>query len=224
MGLLDPTRDFERVNLRHSEYEGYVVDVNDPKKRQRVRIRVPMLHRGIPDNKLPWVNQRSAQANAGGGVGAAAVPDKGAKVIYKHLENDPHAPQYGQSVTSDDVNKDNELLNEDYPNTVGHVDSHGNRWSTNKSTGDVTMVHKSGATISIDGGGNISIGSAGDLSLAAKGTVTIGGQGGVKINSGGAIDIAGSTIGLNDGAAGSINIPSARSSPTIPDRTNKTTL
>lgn len=225
MSAIDPTRDTERRSLKGAALPGYVVDVNDPEKRQRVRIRVPLLHRGIPDNKLPWVNQQGmGQANAGGGVGTAAVPDKYAKVMYKLLEDDPHAPQYGPSLASDEVNKDNELLKEDYPNTVGHTDSYGNRWSVNKATGDVTMVHKSGATITIDGGGNVNIGSPGDINIGAKGNLNLGAAGVVKISAGSTCDIAGSTIELNTNGASSVNVPGARSKPSIPDRSNKTTL
>lgn len=225
MTLIDTSRDIRPQNLKGATLVGYVVDVNDPEKRQRVRVRVPVLHRGIPDSKLPWANQQgTGQANAGGGVGTAAVPDKYASVAFNLLEDDPHNPHYSATSATDDVNKDNELLQEDYPNTVGHVDSHGNRWSTNKATGDVTMVHKTGATITIDGSGNISIGSPGDVNIGAKGNLNLGAQGKINIHAAGTCDVVGSTIELNTGSGNAVNVPGARQTPQIPNRGNKETL
>ncbi len=226
MSMFDPTRDLRMPSLKGAELEGYVINVDDPEKRQRVKVRVPALHAGIPDDKLPWSNQRGmGQANAGGGVGTASVPDKYAKVAVKYLDDDPHNPQYGPSPTSDDVNKNNELLNEDYPNTVGHTDSHGNRWSTNKATGVVNMTHKSGATINIDGSGNISIGGPSNISIVCKGNMTLGSQGEMTIFSKSVVNVSGdSSIELNTSGSGSINVPAARQKPTIPDRSNQTTL
>jgi len=225
MGLLDPSRDLNRPTLKGTEIEGYVVDVNDPEKRQRVRVRLPALHRNIPDDKLPWMNQRGmSQSNAGAGVGAVSVPDKGAKVSVRFLTDDPHDPQYGPSPTSDDVNKDNELLQEDYPNTVGHVDSFGNRWSTNKATGDVTFIHKSGASSTYDGAGNIHHTAAGDLVLSAKGKIILACDGDLIVSSKSNTSIAGSPIDLNTNPATDVSSVTERSTPSIPDRTGQTTL
>lgn len=226
MGLLDPSRDIKRPSLANTEIEGYVVDVDDPEKRQRVRVRIPVLHRDIPDDKLPWSNQRGMnQANAGAGVGAAAVPDKNAKVMVRFMNDDPHDPQYGPSPTSDEVNKDNELLNEDYPNTIGNVDSYGNRWSTNKATGDVTFVHKSGASHTYDGAGNISMSSPGDIHINAKGSLILAAEGSTTLSSKSVTNIAGSSsVEINSGAASNVTVPGARQTPQIPDRSGQTSL
>lgn len=225
MGLLDPSRDLQRPTLQGAEFEGYVVDNEDPEKRQRVRVRIPVLHRDIPDDKIPWANSRGVgQANAGGGVGAVDVADKNAKVTVKFLTNDPHDPQYGPSPTSDDVNKDNELLNEDYPSTTGHVDKFGNRWSTNKATGDVNFTHKSGATVSIDGSGNVSISSPTDLNFSAKGRISLACSGKLELSTGAGFNIVGAPLDLNTTGPNTPNIPGERSTPQIPDRSGQTSL
>lgn len=226
MGLLDPSRDLSRPTLAGAEIEGYVVDVDDPEKRQRVRVRLPVMHRDIPDDKIPWSNKRgNGLSNAGAGVGSVDVPDKFAKVMVRFLTDDPHDPQYGPSPTSDEVHKDNELLKEDYPNTFGNTDSYGNRWSTNKATGDVNFTHKSGSTMSYDGGGNVSVAAAADMNFAAKGNITIAAQGNLNLSSKAVVNVAGdSSIELNTSGSTTPNVPGERSSPQIPDRSNQTSL
>lgn len=225
MGLLNPSHDINRPTLKGVEVEGVVVDVDDPEKRQRVRVRIPVIHRDIPDDKLPWSNQRGMnQANAGAGVGSVQVPDKFAKVSVRFLSDDPHDPQYGPSPTSDDVNKDNELLQEDYPNTAGHADSFGNRWSTNKATGDVTFVHKSGASTTYDGAGNIAHCAAGDLTLTAKGKIIIASDGELVISTKAGLKVAGAPIDLNIGSATDVAAITPRTTPVIPDQSGNTSL
>lgn len=225
MAMADVTRDFQRPNMANSQFEGYVINVDDPDKRQRVRVRVPVLHRGIPDDKLPWANVMSAgQANAGAGVGTVNVPEKNAKVIINFAEDDPHNPQYAFSPASDDVNKDNALNEEDYPNTYGSVDSYGNRFSTNRATGDITISHRSGATVHIDGNGNVSVAAAGDLYLAAKNNIAISAGGKMKLSAGGDITLDGANVLFNSGSADSPNIPGARQPPQIPDHSGQTDL
>lgn len=226
MAMTDVTRAYSAPDLSKGQFEGYVISTEDPDKRQRVRIRIPQLHRGIPDNKLPLANIQSlGQANAGAGVGSVNVPERYSKVIVTYPTDDPHTPQYSASPASDDVNKDNALVtDDDYPNIYGHVDSYGNRFSTNRATGDITISHRSGATVLIDGAGNISIAGAGDLYLAAKNNIAISAGGKIKLSAGGDISLDGANVLLNGGSADSPNIPGARQPPQIPDQSGKTNL
>lgn len=225
MTMADPTRDVRPPTLRNSTYEGYAIEVNDDKMRQRVRIRIPVLHRDIPDNKLPWANpQFSGTANAGSGVGQVNVPAKFSKLIVTFPDDDPHTPQYSASPTSDDVNKDNELLKNDYPNTYGSVDSYGNRVSTNRATGEMTIAHRSGTTVYIDGSGNVTIASAGDLSIASKNNISINAGGRMNLSAQGDIVMNGANVHFNEGSATPPNIPGARPTPNIPDMSGKTNL
>lgn len=225
MSLMNPTRDIREPDLSKGNFEGYVIDNNDPEKRQRVKLRIPVLHRDIPDDKIPWANvQQGGSANAGAGVGTVNVPDKGAKMIITYQDGDSHNPQYGGSATSDDVNKDNELLNDDYPSTQGYTDSHGNRFSTNRATGDITIAHKSGAIVHIDGGGNVTIASAGDLYLAANGNIAMAAGGRMALSAAGNITLDGANVLFNSGSAASPQVPGQRSTPSIPDRSGQTSL
>lgn len=226
MTLMDHSRHLEKPSMAQKTYEGWVVENNDPDKRQRVRIRIPILHRDIPDDKLPWanINGGGSHANAGVGVGSVNVPDKGAKMQLNFEEDDPHNPKYQSSPASDDVNGDNELLNEDYPSTMGHVDSFGNKWATNKATGDVTFIHKSGATIHVDGAGNINMASPADINIGAKGDVNIAAQGKLNLHASGDTNIVGARVDLNSNGPASPSVPGARSTPAIADKSNMTSF
>ena len=219
--------DFSQVKkptLQGSEYEGHVISNKDPDKRQRVQIRIPILHRGIPDDKLPWSNTKAGggTSNAGSGVGSVQVPDNFAKVRINFVDDDPHNPQYSTSPTSDDVNKDNELLQEDYPSTQGNADSFGNRWSVNRATGDVNFTHKTGTSIHVDGAGNVSIGSPTSVVIGAASDISVIAGGVLKLHGAGGVDIAGPRIDLNTNAADSPTVGGARPQPQITSQAGKT--
>lgn len=227
MGLTLPSQDITPPDLSKGNFEGYVINVNDSDKRQRVRIRIPVLHRDIPDEYLPWANiQQTGVSNAGSGVGTVNVPDRYAKIMVTYPDGDAHNPQYGPSPTSDDVNKDNELNEDDadYPNSYGHVDSFGNRFSTNRATGDITIAHYSGTTVHIDGSGNISIAGAADLYIACKNNMSFAAGGRIKMSAAGDISFAGANVHLNSDSPDAPIIPGKRSKPSIPDQSNKTSL
>lgn len=225
MAFTDPTRDIDPPTLKNKQFEGYVVFVDDPDQRQRIRVRVPVIYRGIPDNKLPLANsQMGGMSNAGSGVGQVQVPDLYSKVTVTFPTDDPHYPQYSASPTSDDVNKDNELLQEDYPNSYGTIDSFGNRISTNKATGDMTIAHQSGATIHIDGSGNVSILGAGDVNIGSKGNMNLAAKGRLKLSAGGDISLDGANVLLNSGSADTPNIPGARTKPQIKNQAGRIDL
>lgn len=225
MAMSDPTRDFREPSLKNAQFEGYAIVTDDPDKRQRVRVRIPVLHRDISDDKLPWANsQGGGMSNAGAGVGTVMVPDRFSKVTVTFPEDDPHNPQYSFSPASDDVNKDNELLGEDYPNSYGQIDSHGNRVSVNKATGDMTIAHKSGAIIHIDGSGNVAIGGAADVNIGAKNNINIAAGGRINLSASGDVNLNGANIQLNSGGGSSPNIPGSRPTPQIQDQSGKTDL
>lgn len=224
MGLSNPHRDMPRPNLAKSEMYGYVVDDNDPKKRQRVKVRIPQLHRGIPDEDLPWcMPHGEGHAQAGSGVGSVNVPTKGSLLRVAFGEDDPHNPKYGGSPTVDEVHKDNELLNEDYPATHGSIDSAGNKISINKQRNEILWQHKSGAFVFVDGSGNISISSKGNIHLNGPSGINVVTGGQINLHGAGGTDVKGGDIKLNNsGSAQSASSPTSRPSPSIPNRGGNT--
>lgn len=213
--LLNPF-DTLKPRFAHQDLVGWVVDNVDPDKRQRVRVRVPQLHRNVPDDKLPWAIMDSSQsrANAGAGAGSVNVPVKGSKIYVRFEENDPHNPRYSGSPATDDVNKDNELLKEDYPHSRGTIDDAGNRTNVNTEKETIDVTHKSGTTIHIDANGTVSITTAGDFQMGVNGKCTI--------VSTGAMTLQAPTIDLNPGGI-SATAATARARPEIADPAGKTT-
>lgn len=226
MALSNPIQHLNRTNIARIDYPGKVIDNKDPLKLQRVKIRVPQLHRNIPDDKLPWVMPMDSgrQTNAGVGVGGVNVPPIGAKLNFSLVDNDPHNPRAVGSPTTADVTKDNELLNEDYPGTYGDIDHAGNKRATNTEKNTISEVHVKGSTRHIDGDGSISEFSVKDLNLSAKGDINIVADGKINLHAKGATDIKGSTISLNGSSAGlSSAPPGARTRPNIPSPAGKET-
>lgn len=227
MALLRPDQALRsgrrRDGLKQTKLTGYVVDNEDPEKRQRVRIRIPQLHAGIPDDKLPWVTRRAeGQHNSGGGVGDVRVPQKGAKVFSTFDDGDPHNSYYGNSPTTDDVNKENKILEDDYPHTYGSVDHYGNKTTVNTKTGVVNFTHKSGASTTYDGSGNVSIVSPGNVTISAKGDLVIVAGGKMQVHASGDLSLKGARIDENgsDGAASAVE-PSVQQTPNIPQKSGQ---
>lgn len=187
-----------------SDLIGTVIDNDDSKskdgkKRGRVRVRIPLLHRNVPDDKLPWSmpNNNTGQANAGAGVGGVRIPPIGAKVFYILDDEDPHNPRYGSSPSTDDVYKDNELAEEDYPHTYGDVDTAGNLDKVNTLKNTKTKTHVSGTTDHIDGSGNYSIFGVSNNDFISKGNTVIGADGAISAHAGGVNSIKGSRVLIN---------------------------
>lgn len=224
MAIPDPSQELRRPNLTSTNFIGKVIDVNDPEKRQRVKLRIPQLHRGVPDNLLPWTRPSSSQggANAGAGAGSVRVPPKGA-TLYGNLEgNDPHNIHYGGSPTIDSAHKDNEILNEDYPHTFGEVDHAGNKTVTNTQKNTKTYVHKSGTTIHISADGSVSISTPKDVNVSAKAGINVAADGNINIHAKGALNLKGAPILFNGaGAPNDASSITARTRPNIPDPAGK---
>lgn len=222
MPLFNPL-DVPRGRFAHQDLVGVVVDNADPEKRQRVRVRIPQLHRTLPDDKLPWAIPDASQsrANAGGGAGSVNVPVKGAKIYVRFEENDPHNPRYAGSPTTDDVNKDNELLNENYPHTRGSIDDAGNRISTNSENEVLDFVHKSGSTVHIDANGKISVTVANNHEIGVNGRYQLEISGEGVIRSSTKLTFEAPTYEFKFGAASPSPV-SQRTRPTISDPSNNT--
>lgn len=227
MAMSNPIKDAlgTRPNLTKSRFRGYVVDRDDPKKRQRVKIRIPQLHRGISDEDLPWSRpSNGGVSNAGSGVGAVNIPPVGALVEGFFEEDDPHNFVFSGSPTVDSVNKDNELLKEDYPYTHGEIDESGNRFSINKLRNEILWQHKSGASIFIDGNGAINLTAKAGVNISGKG-INLASSSGIVAHGSSEVNIKGGDVRLNGGGSKiSAANPSARPKPSIPSPKGKTSM
>lgn len=226
MALPNPIKDLSRPNLTKGTWRAYVVDVQDPDKRQRVKIRIPQLHRDIPDSDLPWSMPNTVgQAHAGAGVGTVNVPPEGSLVEVWFEEDDPHNPRYGGSPPLDEVHSENELLQEDYPHTKGFVDEAGNKVTINTAKNEIMVQHKTGASFFIDGEGNITITAKKSLTFSGPEGINLTSGGNVNIHASGVTDVKGAPIHLNGNSAANQSVaPSDRPTPQIQSRKGQAKL
>ncbi len=189
--LSDPLKDLSKPKINNPFYVAFVVnnvDDDDKRGRQRVRVRIPQKHRGVPDDHLPWAipdntqNYSNASVESGSQVGSINIPPIGSKLWVRLDDNDPHNPRYGGSPSSDDVNKDNEFLKEKYPHTRGNVDAANNREAVNVEDMTKDSTHSSGTTIHIDANGTLSITTAGDFNVGVNGDCNIVAKGNMNLN------------------------------------------
>lgn len=221
--------DVRKNHIKRSDLIATVVNNDDSKhpdkkKRGRVQIRIPILHRNVPDDKLPWSMPHSngGQANAGAGSGSVRIPPNGAKVFVTQDEEDPHNPRYGMSPTTDDVNEENELNEEDYPHTYGEVDQAGNMWKVNTKKNTKTTTHVSGTTEHVDGDGNHSLFGKGNIDEVATGNIVKSAKGNISNHSKGNHSIKGAKVMINcsDGFANG-SAGGNRTKPNIKDPSGK---
>lgn len=160
-------RDNQNVFRRH--YTGIVVDNKDPKKLQRVKIRIRELHMNMADEHLPWCS-RGPGAGSGhaGGMGNKEVAAIGSKVSVSFMDNSPYYPQYsGAPDTEDTKLPDDFNSDENYQHVNGHIDQAGNKFMINTKEGEehVEFSHKTGTTYSMDKNGNYNLDSKGNINL-----------------------------------------------------------
>lgn len=220
--LSNPLKDLSRPKLSGNDLVAFVVnnvDEDDKKQRQRVRVRVPQLHRNVPDDKLPWAipdasgGSNNVQVSSGSQVGSVEIPPIGSKIYVRFEDNDPHNPRYGGSPSTDDVSKEHELLKEDYPHSRGSVDLANNRESVNLEKQTKQSTHSSGTTVHIDANGAMSLTIAGDYNLGVNGTCNIVAKG--------AVNIQGSVVNINEGSQ-SPTAATARPRPQVKQQSGNT--
>lgn len=102
-----------------------VIDNNDPKKLQRVKIRIANLHYGVLDTDLPWsLPIINCPSGMGSGIGAVNIPSIGTNVAVFFPE-DQDADSYYIGGIPDATNALNALY-ANYPYAYGWVDAGGN--------------------------------------------------------------------------------------------------
>lgn len=139
-------------------YIGVVIDNNDPEKIQRIKVRSHDLHRGIPDEALPWAIKCSGpgQGNSDKGVGTISVPVIGSKVLIKNQNDSQYYPMYMAIPNTEDL-KIQELVETDYPHVYAKIDRSGNLFWFNTKQDHMLIEHVSGTSFFVDGAGRVKI-------------------------------------------------------------------
>lgn len=154
-------------------YEGLflatVVDNNDPKKLQRVRIRIPEVLDAEKDEDLPWLLPRlvSAFGSTDSAV-TVAVPKVGSKLLVSFQNGDVHFPVFeGYPHLESTVTP--EALATNYPNRRGYVDPSGNIFYVDGTEGSevIYLKHKSGTELTILADGTVQVKAVKDINMEA---------------------------------------------------------
>lgn len=181
---------------------GDVVNNNDPDKLLRVKVRIPLIHRDIPDAKLPWSRPQMflGPSGVGGGVGGVRVPAIGAKVLVQFNDD----TLYNTSYVADFAYENSipaELL-ADYPESYGWIDAAGNLFFVNTKTKEARFIHVSGSKFDIAADGSMVIASAKKITVSGATDVDVLGANTVSIHSGSLVDVRADRIDLNKSTSG----------------------
>lgn len=224
MGLDPKTKSVRRDT--HSDYLALVIDNVDPEGLRRVKFRLREIHRGIADDKLPWVKCDFSIGGVGGnspGIGAQQLPAIGTKIRVRVSDDSNFNFQYvGPGYQDEDKTTD---LDPTKPNQVGFVDPFGNKLVMDHAEGTFTYHHKSGTKLFIAANGELNIISANKIIMSAQGDLDLRGDniilngasdvkvragGSLKLHGGDGVDVRGVPINLNQST--STDSPTARTS------------
>lgn len=130
----------------YSSYRGVVVENEDPKNQQRLKIKVPqvfgedILDYWTPAKGIPQGDQ----------MGLYAIPDIGSLVWVSFEQGNPHYPiwEYG----SFDTNKERHT-----PGKFGFYTPKGHSIELNDTEGTVTITGKAGNVVTLEKDGRISV-------------------------------------------------------------------
>ena len=166
--------------LETSKYTNYmlaqVVDNNDPERKQRIKVRIPLLLEGDAAN-LPWVlsmhpSHFGTGSGAAGAYGSVCIPPLDAWVVVRLEEGSIY---YGQCVGATPVaGHELSLFDTNYPKRYGMVDPIGNHFYVDTTQGQATVQfrHMSGTQITIANNGAVTINGASTLNMSIAGTIT----------------------------------------------------
>lgn len=132
----------------NTPYIGIVIDDNDPEKRARIRVRLPIFQDTIPDDKLPWAvpeNFNHPEGLVGGDQRSGrftGVPLRGHKVaVYFRHGGDANNPSYGPvPLDAQNVLPEFEI---NYPYRRGEVTHDGFTFIKDSKTGEI-FIHNPG--------------------------------------------------------------------------------
>lgn len=143
---------------RFGKFRGFVVDVADPEKRGRVRLKIPSV---LGDAESSWALP-CAPFGGGAGFGLFAVPPVDSQVWVEFEEGDINRPIWVGTFwqTADDVPEE---AAKDEPTTYLLQTPSGHRLQFDDEAGEeaVTLFHSAEASLSIDKNGSCQLTDAG---------------------------------------------------------------
>lgn len=169
-------------------YVGEVVDINDPLKIGRVKVKVINLFDEIVNADIPWFLPCQSFVD-----GAFSVPNVGDYVETYFERGDIYCPKYFAKA----VNKNQipSQASKDYPNTIVLFETEKGSYCTiNKSTGEYKIVQSTGS--------QLLVGEDGSIEMDVKSTkIVIDKDGKVEIKAP-EVKISGTSVGGVPGGSG----------------------
>ncbi len=183
------------------KFLGSVVQNNDPAKLYRLQILVPGVFDGVPEANLPWALP-DAHSGIGdtGSVNVCAVPRIGAVLWVWFQDGDPHYPVYSGCAAIPGTLSP--VFATNYPDRQGWLDSKGNHFYTDMSTGDVELSHFSGTVLHINPDGSVHLVAVQPITSSAPAWNHTG-----PVNITGNVDITGNcTVSGNESVGGNLTV------------------
>jgi len=136
-----------KQNASQNDYTGEIVDIKDPKCKNRARVRIAGIHDGVPDNLLPFFRNGNITSNTQGSH-EVKLPVLHSKVKVVFENTCLYSGVFYESLKSTNDN-DSEFL-EDYGSFDGHKDQWGNTVKT-YANGNFLYISNKGVTVKIEG-------------------------------------------------------------------------
>jgi hypothetical protein len=145
------------------DYFGTVIDIDDPTRSGRCKVRITELMDGVDDKDIPWASNGASTTFAGNGSGSLSVPKEGTTVRVRFNDNDIQAPEYF-SVQKVDKNLVNEIK-DDYKDTQVICYDHDKDMSIMYQPNSGIRIYLGGSKIQITPEGMITLEHAGETSI-----------------------------------------------------------
>lgn len=164
------------------------VNDDDPSHLRRVRVFIPELHDGIPDDHLPYFAViRAVFRGASSGIGRFNVPQVGSKVLCIFDRGDKNSG-FVIGEMEDGSSAVGGPADADYPNSYGFVDENGTYFQVDAKAGTAKFHHK-GTVLTVDTAGNLTGDVAANVTLNVKGAASANITGNATVNVGGSLNV-----------------------------------
>jgi phage baseplate assembly protein gpV len=174
MAIINQIKEIKRTELGEQYFIGEVVDINDPKKLGRVRIRVNELFGTkiqIPDAVLPWAAKEDNHF-LGFGSKQFCIPRVGARVSVYFSKGDIYSPIYtGELQSQSNYDPEQE---ESYGDLYLKKDRNGSKIKDDVANKILTLVYNGKVVATITDKITINAGADVEITISAKLTESVG--------------------------------------------------
>ena len=187
----------------HGMYRGGVVDVDDPMRAGRVRVRVFGVFDDFASQTIPWALYADSFMGGIGGSGGFFIPPVGSHVFVFFEAGDPTQPVFFAGAPA--MNDGPPERSSNYPQNRVYKSPSGHLIEINDGAGIIHIQHNSGTEVTIQADGsvienvvaNLTRNITGDVTETIDGNYTRNVGGSTTEATSGEVTITGSRIDLN---------------------------